>query len=98
MVNQMQHRNKVHGLTYARRYSVLMAFGLATTDDDGASLDKEIKITPKMESALRDLIADKNISAEEVKAVLEKHNYKTLKDINMNEVVTIRNELAKDRG
>ena len=31
-------------LTYARRYSLLMAFGLATEDDDGASLGK-----PKVE-------------------------------------------------
>lgn len=28
-------------LTYARRYSLLMAFGLATEDDDGASLGKQ---------------------------------------------------------
>lgn len=28
--------------TYARRYSLLMAFGLATDDDDGASLTKNI--------------------------------------------------------
>lgn len=27
--------------TYARRYSLLMAFGLATEDDDGASLSKQ---------------------------------------------------------
>lgn len=28
-------------LTYARRYSLLMAFGLATTDDDGAALTED---------------------------------------------------------
>lgn len=35
--------------TYARRYSLLMAFGLATEDDDGASLTKpkENEITTK---------------------------------------------------
>lgn len=27
------------GITYARRYSLLMAYGLATTDDDGAVFD-----------------------------------------------------------
>ena len=32
-------------LTYARRYSLLMAFGLATEDDDAQSLNKEIEIT-----------------------------------------------------
>ena len=35
-------------LTYARRYSLLMAFGLATEDDDGASLtQKKDEITTK---------------------------------------------------
>ena len=32
-------------LTYARRYSLLMAFGLATEDDDAQSLSKEIEVT-----------------------------------------------------
>lgn len=32
-------------LTYARRYSLLMAFGLATEDDDAQSLSKEVEIT-----------------------------------------------------
>lgn len=31
------------GLTYARRYSLLMAFGLATTDDDAQCMTKEKK-------------------------------------------------------
>lgn len=37
-------------LTYARRYSLLMAFGLATEDDDAQSLSrkKEIKQEPKL--------------------------------------------------
>ena len=30
-------------LTYARRYSLLMCFGLATTDDDGAALTEDEK-------------------------------------------------------
>lgn len=34
-------------LTYARRYSLLMAFGLATEDDDGESLSRKVvKTTP----------------------------------------------------
>lgn len=32
-------------LTYARRYSLLMAFGLATEDDDAASLSKKKEVT-----------------------------------------------------
>lgn len=33
------------GITYARRYSLLMAFGLATVDDDAACMTKEKKPT-----------------------------------------------------
>lgn len=32
-------------LTYARRYSLLMAFGLATEDDDAQSLNQEVEVT-----------------------------------------------------
>lgn len=32
-------------LTYARRYSLLMAFGLATEDDDAQSLSQKIEVT-----------------------------------------------------
>lgn len=31
------------GITYARRYSLLMAFGLATTDDDASCMTREKK-------------------------------------------------------
>jgi hypothetical protein len=51
-------------LTYARRYSLLMAFGLATDDDDAQSLTiKEIK-TEK--------------DAREIKITFGKHNGKTI--------------------
>lgn len=73
-----------------------MAFGLATTDDDGASFDEDKKITPKMESALRDLIIQKGLSNEQVLAVLEMWECKTLKDIKIKDVVNVRNELAKE--
>lgn len=42
-------------LTYARRYSLLMAFGLATEDDDAASLTQQ-KETPKASSKQVDMI------------------------------------------
>lgn len=34
-------------LTYARRYSLLMAYGLATDDDDAQSLSEPLTITPE---------------------------------------------------
>ena len=44
-------------LTYARRYSLLMAFGLATEDDDAQSLNKtiekkEVKATEKQKEMI----------------------------------------------
>ena len=60
-------------LTYARRYSLLMAFGLATDDDDGASLtiSKE-EITTKEQ-------------AEQYKLTFGKHKGETIKEIVENE-------------
>lgn len=40
-VNPAQEQGS--GLTYARRYSLLMAYGLATEDDDGESLTAKVK-------------------------------------------------------
>lgn len=37
------------GLTYARRYSLLMAFGLATTDDDAQCMTREKNDSPKVD-------------------------------------------------
>lgn len=54
-------------LTYARRYSVLMAYGLCTDDDDAQSLSRPI-ITSKEE-------------AEEYVINFGKYNGKTLKEI-----------------
>ena len=57
-------------LTYARRYSLLMAFGLATEDDDGASLTRPQKeeITTKEQ-------------AEQYKITFGKHAGKTIKEL-----------------
>ena len=56
--------------TYARRYSLLMAFGLATEDDDGASLTRPQKeeITTKEQ-------------AEQYKIKFGKHAGKTIKEL-----------------
>jgi hypothetical protein len=56
-------------LTYARRYSLLMAFGLATEDDDAQSLSK-----PKEEIKTKE-------QAEQYKLNFGKHAGKTLKEI-----------------
>ena len=59
--------------TYARRYSLLMAFGLATEDDDGASLGKDRK-EGKEEITTKE-------QAEKYKISFGKHAGKTIKEI-----------------
>lgn len=54
-------------LTYARRYSLLMAFGLATEDDDAQALNKEVEITKE--------------DAEKYTFTFGKYKGKSLKDI-----------------
>ena len=56
-------------LTYARRYSLLMAYGLATEDDDAQSLTK-----PKQEITTKE-------QAENYKLTFGKFKGKTLKEI-----------------
>lgn len=64
------------GLTYARRYSLLMAFGLACEDDDAAALTKEApkkeapkKAAPKKMVAPTECINEQQ--AEEITTLLE---------------------------
>lgn len=49
-------------LTYCRRYSLLMAFGLATTDDDAACLTQHKKASDKPS----DKVSDKQIRVFEI--------------------------------
>lgn len=66
-------------LTYARRYSLLMAFGLATEDDDaqGMSKPKEArKATEKQLEILRDAYKGDNL-----KKLLERNQIDKLEDL-----------------
>lgn len=56
-------------LTYARRYSLLMAFGLATEDDDAQSLSK--KIEPTLEDAKKYKFPYGKYKDETIEYVLE---------------------------
>jgi len=51
-------------LTYARRYSLLMAFGLATEDDDAASLTISPDKAKQMLEGLKGLLEKKGIPVE----------------------------------
>lgn len=63
-------------LTYARRYSLLMAFGLATEDDDANSLNKvaEPKIQTK-EEALKLEIKFGKYKGQTLEEIIEDENY-----------------------
>lgn len=79
-------------LTYARRYSLLMAYGLATEDDDAASLTRTL-INGSMEQALRKLIKDNNIPNEEVIEVLGNFGYKKLNEIDIRDLKEVQKAL-----
>ena len=69
-------------LTYARRYSLLMAFGLATEDDDAQSLTveaEEKKATPKQIELLK-----KYYTGDNLDKLLETNKLEKLEDITMN--------------
>lgn len=56
------------GLTYARRYSLLLAFGLATTDDDGeafSSRKEAEKITAKQADMIEAMLVNTGTDAEQ---------------------------------
>lgn len=82
-------------LTYARRYSLLMAFGLATDDDDAESLTKPTTINKTMEASLRELIKNKNIPNQNVIAILDDYGYTKLAEIQVKDLKKIQEEMEK---
>lgn len=68
-------------LTYCRRYSLLMALGLATEDDDAQSLTtqrEEKKATPKQVELLEGICTD-----EEIEKLYEHYKIESLEDLTM---------------
>ena len=93
-------------LTYARRYSLLMAFGLATEDDDGASLtgkeknkqktntdNYKEKVTETQAKAIYAVMTKKGL---DVVANLKKnYNIENTKDLTKGQYVSILNAMKK---
>lgn len=74
-------------ITYARRYSLLMAFGLATEDDNANKLSNtngntraEVKATQKQIDMLNDLCTD-----EEIEKVYKSYSIKDLTELTINQ-------------
>lgn len=59
------------GITYARRYSLLMAFGLATTDDDAQCMTKEEPKSAPTKKEMKD-VGQQVIPESKIKALMKK--------------------------
>lgn len=80
-------------LTYARRYSLLMAFGLATEDDDAQSLTtekEEKKATPKQVEVLK-----KYYTGENLDKLLTANGLEKIEDITMTKASELIGQLNK---
>ena len=79
-------------LTYARRYSLLMAFGLATEDDDAQGMTKnEIrKASEKQLAILRE-----NYTGENMRKLLEVNQLDKLEDMPMEKASELIGKLKK---
>ena len=80
-------------LTYARRYSLLMAFGLATEDDDAQSLSGEKenkKATPKQVEVLKKYYVGENLDK-----LLKANSLEKIEDISMTKASEIIGQLNK---
>ena len=73
-------------LTYARRYSLLMAFGLATEDDDAQSLNK--KEIPKASEKQIQMIEDL-CTSEELDKIYEHYQINDLDSLNIEQASAI---------
>ena len=82
-------------LTYARRYSLLMAFGLATEDDDAQSLTREYqekKATPKQIEYLA-----RAYTGDNLKTLLEKNSIVGLEEMSFAKASDLISKLEERR-
>ena len=80
-------------LTYCRRYSLLMALGLATEDDDANSLkEKERKASPKQIELIAKYYKDENL-----KKLLDMNGIKKLEDMPLKKASELIEKLKEKR-
>lgn len=86
-------------LTYARRYSLLMAFGLATEDDDAQSLNKTIPVygqaeEPKATKKQIDIL-EKYYTGDNLDKLLFKNSITKLEDLPIKKASELISEIMK---
>lgn len=78
-------------LTYARRYSLLMAFGLATEDDDGQSLTKGKNGNSKETNKVTE------VEAKSIYAIMKKKGLNVEERLKNNYGITNTKDLTKEQ-
>lgn len=83
-------------LTYARRYSLLMAYGLATDDDDAQSLTKKL-ITKEQLSVLQRLVKAMPNASDYYKLLLETYKVKDLSQLKETDFMEIMKDIKGEQ-
>lgn len=94
MGNNNPAQEQGSALTYARRYSLLMAFGLATEDDDANSLNKNLKQEQKATQKQIDILLE-NYEDENLEKLLKVNNLEKIEDISMKKASELIGKLFK---
>ena len=79
-------------LTYARRYSLLMAFGLATEDDDAESLTQKNKNQDKTEQDLDEKVTD--VQAKSIYSLMKRKGIDVVASLQQNYGISNTSDLT----
>lgn len=92
MGNNNPAQEQGSALTYARRYSLLMAFGLATEDDDANSLNRN---TIEKASEKQITMLENNLSDERIENLLTYYKIEKLEDLSKKDASEIIGKIFK---